>query len=68
MRRSGADDETAYDTLRRESMRARQSLEEYCEAQVVQAAASRNNEAEPTNNTVDPVSDKEGYYAAQHVP
>jgi AmiR/NasT family two-component response regulator len=68
MQRSGADDETAYDTLRRDSMRARQSLEEYCEAHVLQSAASRNNETEPTNNKADPVSDNEGHYASQHVP
>jgi AmiR/NasT family two-component response regulator len=64
MQRSGADDETAYDTLRRESMRARQSLEEYCEAHMLQSAASRNNQAEPTNNTAEPMPDKEGYYAS----
>jgi AmiR/NasT family two-component response regulator len=47
MHRRGSDDDTAYDLLRRESMRARQSLEDYCEAYVLQSAATKGDKAEP---------------------
>jgi AmiR/NasT family two-component response regulator len=63
MQRSGVDDDQAYDWLRRESMRARMGLEDYCEAHVLQAAASQNE----ATNKAGTVSDKEGYNASQHV-
>jgi AmiR/NasT family two-component response regulator len=45
MQRSGVDDDTAYEQLRRDSMRSRQSLEEYCEAHMLRSAEAQSGEA-----------------------
>lgn len=49
MRRAGVDDEAAYAALRRESMRARQSLEDYCEALVAADAQGDGRTSAPTD-------------------
>jgi len=50
MRRMGSDHAVAYDHLRRESMRARQSIEEFCET-FIQAHGSELDEAETIAGT-----------------
>jgi hypothetical protein len=68
MQRSGADDDAAYDLLRRESMRARQSLEDYCEAYVLRSAPAQPGEAVPAISLTDRMSDKEGDHASEQIP
>ncbi len=50
MRRSGSDDAAAYDQLRRDSMRSRQCLEDFCEA-FIQTNGPELDEPQPTVGT-----------------
>jgi AmiR/NasT family two-component response regulator len=47
----GMDDDAAYELLRRESMRTRQSIEEYCEALVTNAAVLPRMSLQPQKET-----------------
>ncbi len=57
MRRTDVDEDAAYDALRRESMRARQSIEDYCEAHVLLA----------NGPAADRIFDKEGDHALRPI-
>ncbi|MCK0197168.1 ANTAR domain-containing protein [Ancylobacter sp. 6x-1] len=49
MKQSALDDDAAYDSLRREAMRARQSLEDYCEAYLARTGATAPVANEPVH-------------------
>lgn len=58
MRRTGGDHQSAYDHLRRESMRSRQSIEEFC-ASFVQAHGPELDEPETSTGTDLPYAKKQ---------